>query len=360
MFETVWKKILHRRPLSFWGLAVIILWPVSVIYRVVVSIYRRWYSGEKVKVSCPVIAVGSVSVGGSGKTPLVMLLASFLNDEGFKVGIVSSGYGRRSHESIIAPGYKIQDMPVPDVGDEVKLLSQNLPEVIFSIADIKAEAAKNLTEREKIDIVIVDDGFQHFRLHRDLDVITFDAAVKRRLYRMFPLGVLREPLSSLSRADLLVITRCSFARDINRLQESLRKYNNKAPFYRARFSVGELVSPDRNLPSKYLEDKSVFLFAGIGNFRPLKKQVSALSADLDYALELSDHQVYDDSVLNHIKNLADRYDSDVILTTAKDWVKLGSFDFGREIYYLAQTIDLDPGEEKLIEYLKDKLDLHGM
>jgi len=325
----------------------------------VVSIYHRWYSGEKVRVSCPVVAVGSVSVGGSGKTPLVMLLASFLNDEGLKVGIVSSGYGRQSHDSVVAPGYKIQDMPVTDVGDEVKLLSLGLPEVIFSVADIKAEAATNLAAEEKVDIIIVDDGFQHFRLHRDLDIVTFDAAVKRRLYRMFPLGVLREPLSSLRRADLLVITRCSFVRDINRLQEILRKYNSEAPFYRARFLISELVGPGRNLPAKYLEDKSVFLFAGVGNFRPLKKQVSALSADLDYALELSDHQVYDDSVLNRIKNLADKYDSDMILTTVKDWVKLGSFDFGREIYYLTQTIDLDPGEEKLIEYLKDKLELHG-
>jgi len=79
--------------------------------------------------------------------------------------------------------------------------------------------------------------------------------------------------------------------------------------------------------------------------------------DLDYVLELSDHQIYDNDLLEQIKQLANKQDSDIILTTGKDWVKLGGFDFGREIYYLSQKIDLDPGEEKLVKQLKQKLAL---
>ena len=82
-----------------------------------------------------------------------------------------------------------------------------------------------------------------------------------------------------------------------------------------------------------------------------------MAVDVDTALELSDHQVYDRELLEHIKNMADEQESDVILTTGKDWVKLGDFDFGREIYYLTQTIDLDPGEEKLVSNLMTKLKL---
>jgi tetraacyldisaccharide-1-P 4'-kinase len=108
---------------------------------------------------------------------------------------------------------------------------------------------------------------------------------------------------------------------------------------------------------KYLEDKSVFLFAGVASFDTLRRQVDALAGDLDYALELADHQEYDQATLLKVKRMADRFGSDLILTTGKDWFKLGDFDFGREIYYLSQTIDLDPGEEKLTASLLQRLQL---
>jgi tetraacyldisaccharide 4'-kinase len=120
---------------------------------------------------------------------------------------------------------------------------------------------------------------------------------------------------------------------------------------------GELVGRDITRPLKYIEDKAVFLFAGIGNFRALRRQVGALCDDLDCAMELSDHQQYDLELLQRIKDEADRHDSDVILTTGKDWVKLQDFAFGREIYYLSQSVDLDPGEEKLIGNLITRLNL---
>ena len=98
----------------------------------------------------------------------------------------------------------------------------------------------------------------------------------------------------------------------------------------------------------------------MGNFRSLKRQVTALAGDLDHALELSDHQTYGPALLRRIRRLADRYDSDLILTTGKDWVKLHGFDFGRETYYLDLSVDLDPGEERLLAYIREKLGLPGL
>jgi tetraacyldisaccharide 4'-kinase len=169
--------------------------------------------------------------------------------------------------------------------------------------------------------------------------------------------MLREPKSALSRADIIIITRAKFARDIRAIKRDLRRLNPDAKIYHAAFEAENIIGRDRKIPIKYLEDKSVYLFAGVGNFLTLERQVAALSADLDHALELSDHQLYDSRLLERIKAEADEHDSDLILTTLKDWVKLGDFDFGREFYYLDLSIDLDPGEEKLIAEIMQTLNL---
>jgi len=356
VLERIWKKILRRKPYSLWVFPAILLWCCSLGYRLLFRI-RQSRAAPAIRLEVPVISVGNITVGGTGKTPLVELLARSFLDEGFRVGIVSSGYGRPSEVSFIEPGYKVQKRSVDETGDEVQLLAVLLPEAIFSVDRSKSAAALCLADSASVDLIIVDDGFQHFGLARELDIVTFDAAISRRVLRPFPYGVLREPLSALKRADVIIITRSNFARDRGLLQRKLKQINPHVAYYYAPFIIDELVGHDRRLPVKYLEDKSVFLFAGVGNFGPLRRQVAALSGDLDYAMELSDHQQYNQSLLSKIKLLARRFDSDVIVTTGKDWFKLGGFDFGREIYYLNQSIDLDPGEEKLIAHLHDKLGL---
>ena len=356
MLEQIWKKYLRRGRVSLWSLMAPVLWIASLIYRWGLAKERR-EAGTPAKADCPVICVGNITVGGTGKTPLVEFIARYLLHDGIRVGIVSSGYKRTSTEPIIDEGYRIQQMGASETGDEVALLASLLPRAMFSIAESKAEAAVNLSKTGSVDIIIVDDGYQHWGLHRDIDIVAFDATVRRRALKPFPLGLLREPLSQLKRADIVVLTRISFARDLKKLRNRIRNLAPKSEMYEAKFRIPSLVGKDDHLPTKYLEDKSVFLFAGVGNFKPLQRQVEALAADVDGVLELSDHQDYDTELLEQIKELADNYDSDVILTTGKDWVKLGDFDFDREIYYLAQSVDLDPGEEKLVGTLQKRLGL---
>ena len=356
MYERIWKKIIRREAFSLWAIPALILWLVSLVYRLGFYIKKRTARTE-VKLPVPVISIGNIAIGGTGKTTIVWSLAEVLLAERLRVGIVSSGYGRPSKKAVVDDGYRIKRRDVSETGDEVMFLAEKVPEAIFSIHPVKATAALNLVREHEVDLVIVDDGFQHFALHRDVDIVTYDAGVKKRLLKPFPLGVLREPLRALRRADIVIITRSNFAVDINALRQRLGRVNPRADVFHAQFVPDELVGKDRRLQVKYLEDKSVFLFAGIGNFRALERQVSAMAVDVDTALELSDHQVYDRELLEHIKNMADEQESDVILTTGKDWVKLGDFDFGREIYYLTQTIDLDPGEEKLVSNLMTKLKL---
>ena len=357
MLESLWKKIVRRKPYSWWAVPALFLRVASVIYRCLFLI-RKFTVGKPVKLPIPVISVGNVTVGGSGKTPIVEMIARDLQAEGVRVGIVSSGYRRQSRESLLEPGYRVQKLNAAQTGDEVQILAWQLPEAVFSVDRSKTAAALRLAESGQVDVLVVDDGFQHFSLARDLEVVTYDAALRREWLRLFPHGFFREPMTALGRADAIIITRSKFARDINRLRARLARFSPGAEIYHAGFTLDELISRDKRLPAKYLEDKSVFLFAGVGNFRPLQKQVAALAGDLDHALELSDHQEYDRPLLERIRSLAAKFDSDVIVTTYKDWVKLGDFDFESELYYLGLSIDLDPGEEKLVRWIMQMLRLN--
>ena len=356
MLERFWHKVIRRKGVTWLILPGIVLWLVSLVYRLLFLLRRR-LGPKPHKVSVPVISVGNISVGGSGKTPMVGFIAGTLLDEGIRVGIVSSAYGRGEEVSFIEEGYAVQNRPVRQTGDEVMLLALQVPGAIFSVDPVKTNAALALAESGLVDVIIVDDGFQHFGLARDINLVTYDAAVKKRVLKLFPNGILREPVSSLRRADIVVITRVKFAEDIQRLEKRLQRKSPHADFYTARFNATRLIRRDRELPLKYIEDKSVFLFAGVGNFRALRKQVDALAGDLDCAMEMADHQDYDQATLNRIKAEADEYDSDLIVTTSKDWVKLGDFDFDREICYLDLVIDLDPGEEKLTRHILERLNL---
>lgn len=355
--EKFWKKVIRRKSnFSLLLFPAILLWIIALFYRIGLF-FTRLFEKEKVKVNTPLISIGNITVGGTGKTPLVALIGRFLLDEGIKVGVVSSAYGRQSENPVIEEGFNIKRMTSDEVGDEVKVLAESIPEALFSIDPVKSEAAKRLSETGKIDVIILDDGYQHFKLKRDLDIVTYDAGIKTRLLKIFPSGLLREPLKALKRAEIIIITRVKFSKDLAKLQKKLKKINPKAEHFHLSFNATKVINKESSIPIKYLEDKSVFLFAGIGNFKSLKKQVRALCADLDYAMELSDHQQYDQELLTTIKEKADQFDSDLILTTSKDWVKLENFDFGRDIYYLNQIIDMDPGEEKLAESILERLNL---
>lgn len=355
MLESFWKKILRRRGLSLLAIPAFLLWLLSFVYRAVL-VFAIKFQAVPVKLKLPVVSIGNITVGGTGKTPILSTIARFLINEGHKVGIVSSAYGCTEPISFVKEGYEVAEMSIAQTGDEVMLLADALPEAILSVHKIKSVAAQRAAAAEyQLDVLLVDDGFQHWQLQRDINIITYDAAIPRSQLKMFPYGVLREPLKALKRADVIVITRSKFTKDIARLSHRLKRISPCAEIYSARFLLGELVGLERRLPAKYLEDKAVFLFAGIGNFRSFEKQVRSLTRHLDHTLELADHQVYTDDLLGKIKSLADKYDSEIILTTGKDWFKVRHFDFGRELYYLSQIVDIDPGEEKLVSHLLKRI-----
>ena len=283
------------------------------------------------------------------------LLAKQFVKRGVRVGIVSSGYGRTLGRHLLASGSELQSRRAVETGDEVLLLAYAVPEAVFSVDRTKAIAAQLLAESGRVDLIIVDDGYQHRKLQRDFDVIAFDVSVEDRLLKPFPYGVLREPLTALKRADAVILTRTELDHNPAGVEETLRRCAPNAEILDSRFRISELVAANGRFETKLLQVRSAFLFAGIASFESLIRQVKPMVRKLDFALELADHQRYNRALLHRIKAMADRLNSECILTTGKDWVKMGHFDFGRESYYLELEVELRPSTEQFIDRLAEKL-----
>lgn len=356
MRETLWKATLRSQGLSLWFLPKVLFWLLSLGYSLGARINRVW-PRSKVKVGVPVISIGNITVGGSGKTPLVIAIADALQRNGIRVGIVARGYGRSSDEPVVGVGCELTKLAAEKIGDEVLLMAEKLPNVTFAVCDIKAVAAMKLVEATSVDLVIVDDGFQHYRLHRDLEIVAVDATIPSRWLHPLPYGVLREPLSAWRLADLVVMTRVNLAADPNETRTLIDTYSPSAVRFEARFVSTLLVGSGQSRRIEYLKDKRVMLFAGIGNFKALEDQVSKISGTLVSALELSDHQVYDEATVGPLHEAIAQNVPEVVLTTAKDWVKLRDFDFGPEFYYLDLQLEFVPALTELTSCIVDRLGL---
>ncbi len=355
MLERTWKKILRRQSFGLLSIPAGLLWILSLLYRAV-SVLHRLTIGAPLRASVPVISVGNVAVGGSGKTPIVAYLAQRLIERDYRVGIVSSGYGRQSEEPLIGPGSELQRLDVDRTGDEIMLLSHMVPAAMFSVDEVKAKAAVRLGESGQVDLIIVDDGFQHYKLARDLDIVSYDAGIDSRLQHILPYGVLREPLSALGRADIVILTRVESARNVDEVQAEVSRLSPEAEIAVAIFSLSELVGRSGRLSVNQLAGKKVLAFAGIGNFEAFRKQMESLAGGAVDTLEFPDHERYGAETLHRIRQRAGATKADLIVTTAKDWYKLGDFDFGRDLYYVRQTVALEL-DEPIISGIIDRLGL---
>lgn len=356
MLEQIWKKTLRREGVSVWSILVGPFWILSLFYEMGAWINRH-RPRTVVRVNVPVISIGNIAVGGSGKTPLVMAFASDFVGRGYRVGIVSSGYGRDSADSITGRGEEICRRSVSEVGDETLLLAEQLPEVIFSIHPVKSEAARQLTEKSHVDLIIVDDGFQHFGLHRDLDIVAIDATTPPKWLHPLPFGILRDPLSALGTADIIAYTRANIAGDFENIREIVSQHNKHAKSISAHFATDTLVGKLKSAPVAYLKDKHVLLFAGIGQFDHFRRQVEEMSGTPVAAIELSDHQLYDEGTVARLRKAIVHHKPQIVLTTAKDWVKTRDFDFGPEFYYLELKVTFLPPEDDVVADITHKLQL---
>jgi tetraacyldisaccharide 4'-kinase len=298
------------------------------------------------RLNCKVISVGNITLGGTGKTCLAEYIALYLKSKGHKVAILSRGYGRRNtHDAIRNTNYE-------DMGDEPYMLSKKLGEIPVIVDKDRARAANTALREYGADTVILDDGFQQWQIKKDLEIVVIDALHPFGNKHMLPRGILREPLSSLRRADIIVITKTNFNPAVENLKLFLRRINLRVQIFEALHTpVGfyRLDNPDKLLAIDAFKAKKAALFCGIGDPDSFEKLVRTLGVSPGLFFKFADHYDYTRKDLEKIFRRSQEKKIDTIITTEKDAARLLEFSLGNltvPIFVLSIKLDILRYEDK--------------
>jgi tetraacyldisaccharide 4'-kinase len=299
-------------------LARCLLRTVEVPYTLVVRLRnRRFDRGHAVQhVGVPVVSVGNVTLGGTGKTPLVEWIARWYRDRGVRVALVSRGYRAAA------------DAP----NDEARELEQKLPDVPHVQDRDRVAAARRAVEEHGSQLILLDDAFQHRRLARDLDIVLIDALEPFGFDHVFPRGTLREPLGGLRRADVVVLSRADLIDDRARwaIWDRLQHYAPAAACVEARHAPRRLLSARGNESGlDLLAAKRVAAFCGIGNPAGFRGSLQRCGCEIVAFREFPDHHRYTRRTIDALARWADALPVAAIVTTHKDLVKLDVERLGR-------------------------------
>jgi tetraacyldisaccharide 4'-kinase len=304
------------------------------------------------KLSCPVISVGNLTVGGTGKTPLVIWLARFLLEEGWRVGVVSRGYKGKETEKVLVVSDGRNILAGSDIsGDEPQLLAKRLPGIPVLCSTKRALAAEVAVEEFRCEVVILDDGFQHRFVARNLDIVMLDSRYPFGDGFLFPRGILREQTTALKRAQVLVLSRFDGSKQAEQSHKNLVGQWPDKTVVKAAHRATRLfgATTQRELPLSSVKNKRLAAFAGIGKPDDFFRTVRDLGADLVHTTALPDHHPLTVELLASLLEEASAQKPELWLTTEKDWVRLpGDLPDSMELMILAVEIDLD-GDSSLLK-----------
>ncbi len=335
----------------------------EVAYRALSS-YVRWsyLSGRKARarLSCRVISVGNIVSGGTGKTPMVQWLARRLAERGARVAVILRGYGGRQSETggVVSDGERVL-MTVDESGDEAQLHARALPGIPVLIGRDRVAAGERAVQEFGADVVVLDDGFQTWRLQRDFDVLLIDATNPFGNGHLLPCGVLREPVSAVARADAVVLTKTDAVDEetLKRLETRLRQWlrddtliarSRHKPTCFLRCSAGILpASCHRDgepLPLSHLRGAKVCALSALADNSSFLTTLQRLGLVVEVAHRFPDHHRYAQRDWQ-----AARASGLPVVTTEKDWVKLSPAWLTPRTYALRIETEMTHGERELRE-----------
>ena len=327
--------------------------PFLFLFRLITPVYQFFSRRNLQKRSkrrsrdwqAKVISIGNITVGGSGKTPLIIWLAREFIRQGQRVFVVHSGYGRSDKKDyLIYPGSN-EDCSVAAIGDEVAMMRKLIPNAGFAIGRDKKKMVIRATQEIGADIVLIDDGFQRLDIEKDIDICVVSPEIfkdtsdkrRRRRMRLFPSGILREPLQAIKRADAVFV--------LSSDEEALRRFDatavseiNPDAVFRWKLDFGRIAEGDNAISPEKTTELRPYLFAGIGSFERLEKMVREAGIQIKGSYNLGDHYRYDKMDFEHLKFLSGDVKADCYLTTAKDMVKLPSGGLDKPVYCLELII----------------------
>ena len=272
----------------------------------------------------PVVSVGNLTVGGTGKTPAVELAVRTLIDLGHRPAVVSRGYGRRGHGiQIVADAASIR-LDADEGGDEPFLLARRLPGVPVVVGGNRYEAGRHAVARFGVSALVLDDGFQHRTLAKDLEIVRTRARAPWGNGRLLPGGPLREPLAALARAHLIVVTGARGPDDVGEVAADARRYAPGVPVLAARHVPTECweAGAMRYLGPEALRGLKLFAFAGIGSPDGFRQTLEDTNAVVTGFERFADHHWYTRAEVAALEQRALAASAVGLVTTEKDWARL--------------------------------------
>ena len=336
------------------------LWPVAMLYHALVwwrNLYYRVGFFVSKRVPVPVVSVGNLTVGGTGKTPAVIFLAKHLRQMGYRPGILSRGYGRKSSGTVmVSDGVNIL-ATYPQSGDEPALMAQRLREVPVVVDENRYRGAEALISQAHPDVIILDDGFQHRGLARECDLVLMDAGMLPRDYHMFPFGRLREPISAIKRSRAVIWTRTQRYKRPDAVAKKVSRMG--LPEIASSMSTEpELIdlATGGRVASSTLKGREIVAFCGLAQPRQFYHSLRDVGIEPDRVRYFHDHHDYSPADFKELSQLLSRADG-VMITTEKDAVKLpGEFLDSQAVYALRINFEIVGAElEKLTALLLDCL-----
>lgn len=339
--------------------------PLSRIYGAIANFRNRLFDRKTFRsfdLGLPVISVGNITTGGTGKTPIVALIAEILANSGEKVCILTRGYGRRNASSrvIVSDGTRIEEDP-KITGDEPLELARKLAGRSSVIADRdRVSAAEWARENLSVSAFVLDDAFQHRRVRRGLDIVVIDATDPFGGGKMLPFGRLREPLANLDRADLIILTRANLPEESAAIVSQIKKiapevevlecFNETESLVRLEDFLNEKSERKTELPGD-LKNSSALAFCGLGNPRNFFDQLKREGFNLTAELKFRDHHFYEQKDIQLINATAQDSGDEILLTTAKDAVKLASADLRIPCFVVENRLRFN-NEKRLHEIIR--------
>ena len=338
----------------------LLLAPFSLIYGLITGLRNNLFDlgfFKSIRLPVKVISIGNLTVGGTGKTPMVIQLARILRNQGYRPALLSRGYGGKSKDpvNVVSRGEKPL-MNHREAGDEPVLIAKSVPGVPVLTGPRRVLTAGWALKNLDSDVLILDDGFQHRQLCRDIDIVLLNAANPYGNGHLLPGGPLREPLSALKRADIIVTT--GAYSDITAPQPLILPDGIHAPTFKCYYQPRDLLqgSNETEFSLDLIKGKKICAFAGIGNPTTFQKTLGSLGTDVAIFIPFPDHHRYTEADIGLINEKAKQYKVDMIVTTEKDRIKLDQFEvFLSRIYALRVEMEFLSGRDDFERLLLEKL-----
>jgi tetraacyldisaccharide 4'-kinase len=358
-----WQRIWDDDGITGWYSPVkIIAYGLSFFYRLIIN-FRNWLYDHKILketvLSCPVISVGNITVGGTGKTPCVIMLAQMLQENGFKPATLSRGYGGKSIHpvNIVSDGHKIL-LDSETAGDEPFLIAHALKGIPVIIGAKRIITGKTAVNQFGANVLICDDAMQHRQIFRDINLVLLDNQSLRGNNHILPRGMLREPITELKRASAIVLTRTNEGQQqTNNTIEKLVQ-NENIPVFMSIHKPKDMVKGDYSAkwPISILAGKRVCAFCGIAKPDSFENTLLAAGAQVLSFDIFPDHHRYNKNELEIIKTRFIDCRADFLISTQKDGTRLQEFpEFLTMVYMLRIELEIIPSGESFKKFILNRL-----